>query len=260
MKKALWDLESNRFSLAEWEKTRIEYWQPVLYFNGPNKQKIDFNICAKNACTTIKTYFGWAHDRDWLTKNKFSELDLEEFKLDPTISDTDLENLKSGQMVLTPLNTRRKTRIGLWHNSDDTGWEFFRYDVPRFAIKRDPIKRFISGYYQIHNDNAWLIFKSHSYNIDEMLDHLENNTFWNEHLSSQTWWMSGRSTDDFDYIYDISHTNECMDHMQRLMGFKSEVPDIHMMKTKKLDPPELTSLQKNRIEELYKEDYYNGWY
>lgn len=253
--------KSVHFSLRDWKRRRIEYWQPVLYFTAERKSGIrylDFNICAKNACTSIKGYFTHIKDPDFVLKK--DEDILKRLLEEGTIKQEEISKA-DGHAYITHVLSRRDNRVALWLNNKDTDhFSFFRNieGCKKFAIKRNPIERFVSGYFQIYEETGWSRFKSHKYNIDQMLDHLEAKSFWNEHLAPQSWWM-GDNPSKFDYIFDIKQTDLCIQTMHQFLGFKSDPPKLHLMKFK-YEKPTLTRTQISRIEQIYIEDYQNGWY
>ena len=245
--------------LSDWQHKRIEYWQPVLYFSR-NDIKVDFNICAKNACSSMKGYYSWVKDPAVQT---YYELDHPKVKksIDTgVLGPDDISNWNDFAYINHP-NTLRANRVRAWLNEETTTFsDFFREKSIRIAIKRDPIDRFKSGYSQIYYDTAYGPFKMHKFSVDELLSKLENNIFWNEHLETQTWWM-GENTKSFDYIFDISETKKCMETINEILGLKRKdpIPEFHRMKARG-SKVELTRKQISRIEKLYHIDYENGWY
>jgi hypothetical protein len=242
--------------IDSWKKKRIEYWQPVIYFSK-NNTRLDFNICAKNACTSIKAYYTWVKDPN---ANSLYPIDhprvIRSIK-SGELKEDDLDHL-SEFAYLNHTGCRRSGRVSQWLNHEDTTFkDFFRKDSIRVAVKRDPIKRFISGYLQIYQDTAFGPFRQHNYHIDQLLDLLESKEYWNEHLETQSWWMG--TPDRFDKIFDIKDTYKCIEFMNDKLGLKTNPPDFHRMKTS-MNKPDLDRKQIDRIEQLYLIDYENGWY
>ena len=243
--------------LEDWKKRRIEYWQPVIYFKNGQSPLLDFNICPKNACTSIKSYYSWTRDHNWVHTYKSDDPYVLKLKSMGVLDDNDVNHLNNF-VYYHHLNIKRVNRVKLWLNEPTTTFnDFFREGSVRIAIKRDPVKRFVSGYMQIWKQTAFGSFKKHSYNIDELLDLLESKEYWNEHLTSQTFWMG--TPDRYHRIFDISQTKDCILYMNRILKFKTIPPEIHSMKSIH-EKPELTRKQIDRIESLYIEDYENGWY
>lgn len=244
---------SEPFSLEEWSKKRIEYWQPVLYF----PHKIDFNICAKNGCSSIKGYLTWIYSPDSLN-SKFAP-DWNSSKLKKEILASKDDTHAADRIYDFHTNCKRATRISRWQNDPTTNYRHFcRSGSHRVAIKRDPIQRFLSGYLQIWEESAISVFKQHSYAIDELIDKLSTGEYWNEHLETQTFWM-GNSVSFFDAVFDVSETQECINHIHSQSKYKGDAPKIHLMPNT-YEKPTLTRYQISKIEKLYLEDYENGWY
>lgn len=245
--------------LSEWQRKRIEYWQPVLYFHK-NDVDLDFNICAKNACSSIKGYYTWVKDPSF---KSYYELDHPKVKksIDAgIIGPEDISNWEDFAYINHP-NTVRGNRVRAWLNDETTTYDnFFRKGSIKVAIKRDPIERFKSGYSQIYDETAPGPFKMHHFTVDELLGKLEDGIYWNEHLETQTWWM-GSNIKIYDHIFDISETNKCLEFMNDLFELKRRIPtpNFHRMKAK-YQKVELSRKQIARIEKLYHVDYENGWY
>jgi len=254
------DRNSPYFKSSEWEKRQRWYWQPVLYFNTNPKKRVDFCISAKNACSTVKVFYTWNINKnlDTLYDDKYYEfykdwakkrnIPLEDLEVDPKVFvNYGFQNHH---------NTRRDCRVKLWRNQNTDMKTFFRTRSVRFAIKRDPIKRFLSSYTHTHRATAPAWHGDHEYSIDDMIEHLKDGTYWNEHLESQTFWMGEPSW--YNYIYGIDDTKKCLKHMASILEEKEEIPDFHFMKNPN-EKPALTRDQISKIEQYYIEDYENGW-
>lgn len=252
------------FSLKNWERRRIEYWQPVLYFDA-NGRSLDFTLCAKNACSTIKAYYTWLKDPNF--DYSLSKEDMNWIKRRFKLTDYDLEesNLKSHGFVCH-YSTTREARVKKWLNHPNSCFiNFFRNwadedrkrEVIKVAIKRDPIKRFLSAYIHTHNKTGWVLFRDHNYGIDEFIDKIKSGEYWNEHLQSQTWWMGNK--ENYDRVYDIKDTDECISFINKHLIMDRNPRKFEFMKSY-TEKPEITRKQISKIEQLYIEDYENGWY
>lgn len=253
-KKIMTNEQSDNFSIHEWETHRLEYWQPIIYF----PKNLDFNIAAKNGCSSIKGYFTYLKDPESLKRNFMpSEEDLED--ADPKILEELSSPSASDRLYRFHYLVRRENRIKLWTNELTTTYKTFCRDKShRVAIKRDPIKRFVSAYLQIWDESGFGTFKKHSYNIDELIDKLKSNEYWNEHTASQTFWM-GNDPGFFNAVFDVTQTQDCINYMHSYLKQNGDAPKIHLMKNT-YEKPELTRYQISKIEQLYLEDYENGWY
>ena len=254
---------SKHFQLRDYIKRRIEYWQPVLYFKfacvDGTIGNLDFRICAKNASSSIKGYYSWLYDSNWINNYGWNEKQLLHAVQQGRVTEDDMHRGKGNQAFVTHYATRRLGRILAWNNTDNLNG-FWRKGSHKVAIKRDPIKRFVSAYLQIWDESAWGLFKMHSYNIDMLLDKLDTGEYWNEHLAPQSFWL-GEDKKIYDAIFDVSDTDKCIQYMHNYLNTKRKLGDqkFHLMKSN-YPKPDLTREQISKIEKLYIEDYENGWY
>lgn len=241
----------------DWKKRRIEYWQPVIYFTNNVSPLVDFCICAKNGCTSIKSYYSWTKDHNWIHTYKSDDPYILKLIEIGAVNENDKNHLNDF-VYYHHQSVKRVNRVRLWLNEETTTFKnFFRKNSVRVAIKRDPIQRFLSGYMQVWQQTGFGAFRQHNYNIDQIIDLLENKQYWNEHLETQTFWMG--TPDQYHKIFNLEQTRECILYINKVLKFKSIPPEIHSMKSI-YNKPTLTRQQVDKIENLYSIDYENGWY
>ena len=195
----------------------------VYYFNND----IDVRICPKNAMSTIKNVAHLLND-----EHHDSETVPTEWRV---------QNVREKCDRITPP---------------------FRRGSKRYAIKRDPIKRFLSAYRFLkmyHNG-----FKS----IDEILDKLETGEHeYEPHYMSQSYFLGNPET--YDRVFDIKETKDLIDMLWTNRSTEAEmiphdlVCNLQANMTQDLTHLggfELSKDQENRVIELYKIDYERGWH
>ena len=248
-------VQSDSFNIKDYVKRRVEYWQPVLYIN----RDVDFRICAKNACSSMKAYYSWLRDPDWFKTYGWTDVDIERAVKAGKVTADDIHSGLGNQAFLTHYETRRAGRVKAWQNNPDTSNDsFFSDNSFRICIKRDPIKRFVSAYQQIYSETAWSLFKNHSYNIDMLIDKLDSGEYWNEHTAPQSFWLG--KPEWYDKIFDVTETTKCIQFIHyKKLNKRTPLPNFHLMKGSTVRP-ELTRDQISKVEYLYMEDYENGWY
>lgn len=257
--------DSPDFKVSEWERRQRSYWQPVLYFHRNREVKsapVDFCMCAKNACSTVKVFFTWIMDKD--LDKLYSEKYYEFYKDWANKKNVPPENAPDQKVFLNygfenHFDTRRFSRVKHARNLDTDIVTFFRKKSSTFAIKRDPIKRFLSSYTHTHVKTGPAWHGNHEYSIEDLIEHMKDGTYWNEHLETQSWWMGEPNW--YDHVYHINDTKKCLRHMAGMLGVveKNEIPDFHFMKNPN-EKPEVTRKQISMIEQFYIKDYENGWY
>ena len=157
----------------------------------------------------------------------------------------------------------------------------FRKGSTRFAIKRDPVKRFLSALDYMEqeveklrgNKNYIRLKKDHerrlrNYPIDGFKSlevaviAMELNTLFNSHFFTQTDYYN--DINQYDYVYDLNDFPKAMSHIISLAGEKN-IPNseywIHVHENKSVNKfsSQLTDDLAERIKILYRVDYDNGW-
>lgn len=248
------------FTLNDWEKRQRHYWQPVLYFKQKNDKHhgVDFCMAAKNACSSMKMFMTWVEDKNYKTSDRHKKEAKNWFiQHNKEWSDED-ESIYQQYAFDGHFSTRRISRVKRWQNQDTDMTTFFRNDaLKKFCIKRDPIQRFLSGYIHTHKDTGPAWHGLHDYSIDGFIDRIRDGEYWNEHLESQTFWMGHPSW--YDEVFEMKDVKKCMKCIADIIGEKHPIPEFHYMKNSH-PKPSLTRAQIYKIEELYIEDYENGWY
>ena len=129
--------------------------------------------------------------------------------------------------------------------------KLFRYYKPvrsgviKFAIKRDPVDRFISAYSDIV-----LFRKKENRTVEEILQ----GNYKDKHFNTQTYFAG--SADMYDYVFDVTEMNKVAELISDYTNINIRVQHIRKTKNK----IRLQHSQVKLIEEFYKEDYENGWY
>ena len=160
--------------------------------------------------------------------------------------------------------------------------EIFRPDSVRVAIKRDPVDRWLSVLnfsYQMREYVKYYISKGKSFNADLMqytelpyLDiginhaveyHREVQYLCSESISQH---FCAGHVDDYDYVFDVKNFGDCIDLIEKHCGnfhyLERQVRATAMTKDqKRFDKNMLTKKSIETImEDIYKDDYNNGWY
>ena len=141
---------------------------------------------------------------------------------------------------------------------------FIKTQYERVAVKRDPIKRFISCYcdkvlYEKHgsyNDVDDLI-DNFDYMINDKFKHPSNTKIgylW-YHFAPQVNHL-GYNVNNYDLIIDISQINSILKEYLR-QKWNIDLPEIHARKQKQKIT--LTEKQIEKLKQIYKEDYQVGW-
>ena len=195
-----------------------------VYYFGNN---IDVRICPKNAMSTIKNV---AH---------LLNIDHHDNKTTPAIWRV-MNVIEKCDRINPP----------------------FRKGTTRYAIKRDPLERFLSAYrfLKMHHGVAM--------SIDETLDKLETGEHkYEPHYMSQSFFMG--YPEDYDKVYDIKDTITLLHILYKNREESTEivpedlVVNLHVNMThdqKHLGGFELEDEQINRVKTLYETDYRRGWH
>ena len=191
---------------------------------------------------------------------------------------------KEGQENNLPLQFHGPLHVRLMGNVVDVP---FRKGSTRFAIKRDPVKRFLSAvdYIEqsmlefrpntrdIKNPDMQIRKNKHLKNpkhypikgfrsLEDAITAMEANRLYDVHFFSQTSYYG--NINQYDYVYDLVDFSKAMSHITSLIGDEN-LPNrdvwshSHKNKSKKKLSLELTDELAERIKTLYQIDYDNGW-
>jgi hypothetical protein len=139
----------------------------------------------------------------------------------------------------------------------------FRKNSVRIAIKRDPVKRFLSCVdhlnRQYHVENASIRpYPKNGYDtLEEVVTSLERGEVFNWHFLSQSFFYG--DINRYQYVYDTSTLSSDLLHLEKLVKTKRILKDIHRNKSIKGLSLEVTDDIIERIKTLYRIDYENGW-
>lgn len=205
---------------------------------------MDMITCPKNGMTSFKTFYYAAYRK--LEKRHMS---AEHRAFRPT---------KGG-----PIHLRDKR---VWDMSSFREYPF-REGSARFAVKRDPVRRFVSAVEYLQERGPLTQKRcerdyTHYKKVSDLLDDMEDNKIFEIHLMPQTHFMRERCK--YDHIYDIVDMVHMFREMSRRLGIpwsSSMNPRLNTMKrpeskriTNDLSPTDIV-----RIKSLYRIDYENGW-
>ena len=134
----------------------------------------------------------------------------------------------------------------------------------KVCIKRNPIDRFVSCFYDKAIKEGRIKTDIDTF-LDNFADEIEKSTltmndgktnFLKFHFAPQSWHF-GDSADYYDHVFDIS---EVSTNLKSYLEDKWNIglPDLHTRNNgRKFD---LTTRQINKVKEIYREDFENGWY
>lgn len=205
----------------------------TLYWNGD----IDFRLCGKNACSTVKVMYRYLHIGG-------------------------IDHLKDNWNLYSVGTAKRKE---IYEGLVRSGVEFednyfkFRKGSRKVAIVRDPVDRALSGVkycYKYELNNQQPTYKQ----IVDTLDNLE--ILDNKHFFSQYWNMG--KYDEYDVVYPIDDLDKLAEKLFKIYG-KSDVLKTYPFKkvnTSKstITADDLPERTVKRLKRLYEMDYENGWY
>lgn len=204
----------------------------VLYFAN----NIDVRICPKNAMSTMKKAIRIFRGKDG------------EDRSDP-----------EGRIV-----GNYKWRYYHVQKFSDQFDLPFRKKSIRIAIRRDPVDRFRSACEFIQRSRAEYLLDGRqlpelSLQIDDVLTNLEEGKLKNNHFYTQSWYMG--NVLDYDMVFHI-------DELYKLLAFlknscKIEYDNFENIRvnrtSNKLYNDTFSQEQTDRINEIYKKDFRNGW-
>lgn len=122
-----------------------------------------------------------------------------------------------------------------------------------FCTKRDPVKRFISCFQNMH----WLGHIGDVQTLIENWDQLmKDNPVLYTHFRTQTeFYESNKSR--FTHIFDHSKMKEVKEFLEDYSG--TNLPDLHLQQSGTKVDIELTNEQLDFVHRWYAKDYENGW-
>lgn len=236
----------------------------VLYFNL-NRKNIDIRLCLKNGYTTLRTAWVWSKANPSLNSMKKSfdsEFPGEDFHLD-------IFKRKGGIHCDGVGSTNYRYALAML--AQDIYDIPFRRNSYRIAIKRDPIKRFLSTLEyleKVKNHERYSANEKKHYidltnlditNVNHIIECLDNGKLRDEHFFPQSYFMGHR--DQYHKVYDIQDLNILLQEIESW----GVVMDLKLSDLKENSSPykhkiTLTPEQEARIIKLYAQDYANGWY
>ena len=191
---------------------------------SPNDQQLMINLIPKNGCTTLA--------------NMLLQLD--------DISPPPYELLDRSVYFYT------HSKIDVVHDYN-VSWQPVKADIT-IAVKRDPVRRFLSFY-----RNRVLFHKElNNISINELQDNFhnyENELTVQEHALTQTHY--GGEIKYYTHLYSMQE----FDIIAELLSdtFNKKIVAPHLQQGGNEIDIELTSKQLDWIYEYYQEDYTNGW-
>lgn len=225
----------------------------VLYF----PQNIDVRLCPKNGMSTLK----WA-------LLYCSGIDM-------------VRDGKSGEALVMGTKAHRMLQIKQHGYREQLP---YRKDSTRFAVSRDPVKRFLSAAEYIKKeyirsqqtldlnpesedlaDKIEKISKMSDLNmlpdsLDDVIEGVREGEIVNSHFFTQAYYMGNRS--QYDKIYRIDRLRDLLDFLRRSSKIHTAIDKIRENKTEPLyygSVDVLTDTQRRRIMKIYEEDYDYGW-
>lgn len=235
----------------------------VYYFNFAGK-KVDIRLCLKNGYTSIRTAWVWSNGNP--VKKRYKEI------LDPK------HNGDYYQYILDTKNGIHCDGVGstkIRYSEAMTLQDIF--DIPfrknsfRIAVKRDPVKRFLSAvqYLDSAKNHKHYRFDPNKYyidltnlditNINFIIESLENGRLKDEHFFPQSYFMGHK--DQYHKVYDIKDLNYLLEYIESFGIEKNlKISNLKENPSSYKQKIILTPEQEARIIKLYAQDYANGWY
>lgn len=236
----------------------------VYYFNTPNKRKIDIRLCLKNGYTSLRTAWTWSKANPMLAFMK-----------------KDLDSSCGGDFHEWILETKggiHSHGLGSTQNrykqvmTDQDIFDIpFRRNSYRIAIKRNPIKRFLSTLEYLEkakNHEHYRYYSHKNYidltnldinNINFIIECLENGKIKDEHFFPQSYFMGHK--DQYHKVYDIQDLNLLLQEIESWGVVKNlKISNLKENTSSYKEKITLTPQQEMRIIKLYAQDYANGWY
>jgi len=236
-----------------------------VYYFDPPKRKIDIRLCLKNGYTSLRTAWVWSE------VNPMVPLFKQEWDIPIHGNDiyADILKRKGGIHCDGIGSTRQRYKQSMM--MQDIFDIPFRRNSHRIAIKRDPVKRFLSTFEYLkkarnHKDYGTIAIKDYidlSYmdndNVDYIIECLENGKLKDEHFFPQSYFMGHR--DQYHKVYDIQDLSVLLQEINSWGVIKNQkVADLKQNTSEYKQKIILTPEQEARIIKLYAQDYANGWY
>lgn len=126
----------------------------------------------------------------------------------------------------------------------------------RFCVKRDPVKRFISGFKnRVHTHDECEVK-----DFDEFVDRFEeiygeNKSIWVHFRPQSLFYGSDQSI--YERIFRTENLDECREWLSN--RFNQDLPVLHLQQNVPVEVNP-TEKQRQKIEQFYKQDYKNRWY
>ena len=213
---------------------------------------IDIVTCPKNGMTSIKNFFQLWYG----TVNGRQFLDDEKAYRSTLIN-------KQGTQPPGPSHLRE---FMVCNHSDFIDYPF-RKGSFRIAVKRDPVKRFVSAveYCQTKHPHKKVTERDYTHyeSIGQVLDAIEDGKLYEHHFHTQTHFMG--SIDRYHAVWDIQDLTHmfryCVRKHPDLKWGPRLNPVLNTMRQKedKRITSNLSDSDIARIKILYGEDYRNGW-
>jgi hypothetical protein len=152
---------------------------------------------------------------------------------------------------------KRSTKFGL-HDYEPKGVPSVENKI-RVVVKRDPVKRFVSGY-----TNRVLFHGKLGGMKPDFTEFVSNFKYFNTkypdvstHFKPQVRFF-GLDKDKYTHIFDTSEMHLVKELFEDT--YKRKFPDLHLQQGGTNKKPQVTKEQEAWIQEMYKADYNAGWY
>ena len=164
-----------------------------------------------------------------------------------------------------PSNHREKQ----WWDYGDILDPPFRKNSIRFAIKRDPVKRFLScvdhlnRQYHVKNASIRPYPAKGFSSLEEAITAIEKGNVMNWHFLTQTYFYGDKNK--YNYVYDLTDMDQAISHMLEIINppwsenKKNQIINLRENKSIKGLSLEVTHDIIERIKILYRIDYESGW-
>ena len=235
----------------------------VYYFNFSDK-KVDIRVCLKNGYTSIRTAWVWSDGN--LNKRYFKKA---------------WDNKFGGDYYQHIIDTKNGVHCD---GVGATNWRYPEamkhqdiFDIPfrknsfRIAVKRDPVKRFLSAVQYLDSAKNHKHYKSETHkhyidltnlditNTNFIIESLENGRLKDEHFFPQSYFLGHK--DQYHKVYDIKDLNYLLEYIESFGIEKNlKISNLKENPSSYKQKIILTPEQEVRIIKLYAQGYANGWY